>query len=150
MWSRDGISAPQPWVGVCMLAAVLAGSFNHRLRVSAYAYAAAARVNFPMYNGSNPKSWLTRIEQYFYLHNTPDTRKMDALVATEGDASPRQFGSVSDYVTTYIARLVHVPGLAEPYCLGVFSNGLREEMHLKIGSHEARTLPSHYSLGQRE
>lgn len=90
-----------------------------------------------MYNGSNRESWLTRIEQYFYLHNTPGTRKMDALVAMEGDASPRQFGSVSGYVTTYIARLVHVPGLAESYCLGVFLNGL----HLKIGSREARPLP---------
>lgn len=52
----------------------------------------------------------------------------------------KQTGTVSEYADLFISRLIHVPKLAEDYCLGLFLHGLREDIRLRIRSKDATDL----------
>lgn len=75
-----------------------------------------------------------KLEMLRMFGSNPTANPCEALVRT------RQTGTVGEYATAFIARLVHVPGLAEFYYLGLFLNVLRDDILLKIRSRYARTL----------
>ncbi|KAL6559408.1 hypothetical protein OROGR_004525 [Orobanche gracilis] len=52
----------------------------------------------------------------------------------------RQTETVSEYAYLVTSRLVHIPGIADNYCLGMFLHGLKDEIRLRIHSRDAQDL----------
>ncbi|KAL8503204.1 hypothetical protein ACS0TY_022091 [Phlomoides rotata] len=70
------------------------------------------------------------------------TNPYEALVAT------RQTGTVDEYCDEFIARLSSVPNLSDPVALGMFLNGLKDEIRGKIRSKDAEEIHSTMHLAR--
>lgn len=65
------------------------------------------------------------------FESKPLAKTIEALVQT------KQTEIAGEYVTKFITCLVHMPGLEESYCLGLFLSGLGDNIQLKIQSRDA-------------
>ncbi|KAH6798946.1 hypothetical protein C2S51_035430 [Perilla frutescens var. frutescens] len=72
----------------------------------------------------------------------PLVNPFEALIFTQ------QLGIVNEYVDLFISRLVHVPGLADTYCLGMFLHRLKEEIRLRIRSRDTKDLFETFHLAR--
>ena len=133
----------------------------------------AIKIQFPMFNGVDPLGWLARAKQYFHIHNTSETLKLQmALICMEGTAlhwarwledqnpeltwtqfrkqllhryagemvknsykflvAAKQSRSIAEYIREFETRATQIKGLTDELCLGLFLNGLHEDIRVQI------------------
>ncbi|KAK6141787.1 hypothetical protein DH2020_024462 [Rehmannia glutinosa] len=72
----------------------------------------------------------------------PRTRKFEThrKYETQSLAATTQTGTVDEYVDMFISRAAHVHGLSDSHSLGLFLNGLRNDIRIRIRSKDAADL----------
>lgn len=145
------------------------------------------KVDFPKFDGGDPRGWIMKAEKYFRYYQTPEDLKVDvASMYLEGDAldtyswissgheiryweelvqilqeqfgpaefqnpdahlcAIKQIGSVNDYKQEFVRRSSRVSGWPEHCLLGVFLNGLKDELQADVKIHKPRTVYKAVSL----
>ncbi|XP_028807937.1 uncharacterized protein LOC114762595 [Neltuma alba] len=118
-----------------------------------------SKVEFPKYEGGDPRGWVMEAEKYFRYYQTPEELKVDvAAMNLEGDAldnfkiqmfiyaNIKQTGSVHEYRQEFARRVSRVHGWPEHCLLGVFINGLKEELQYDVKIQKPRTVYKAASL----
>ncbi|KAL7116648.1 hypothetical protein ACP275_03G017300 [Erythranthe tilingii] len=144
-------------------------------------------MDFPKYDGGDPRGWILKAEKYFRYYQTPEELKVDvAAMYLEGDAldffdwinrerillywddlvralqenygpaefqnpneylcSIQQVGSVTEYRQEFAKRSSRVTNWPDHCLLGVFLNGLRDELKADVRIHKPRTVYKAMSL----
>ena len=145
------------------------------------------KMEFPKFDGGDPRGWILKAEKYFRYYQTPDELKVDiAAMYLEGDAldlfawinsertllyweelvkalqenygpaefqnpdehlcSIKQVGSVQEYRQEFAKRAARVKNWPEHCLLGVFINGLKEELKSDVRIHKPRSVYKALSL----
>ncbi|XP_028802776.1 uncharacterized protein LOC114757959 [Neltuma alba] len=146
-----------------------------------------SKVEFPKFEGGDPRGWVMKAEKYFRYYQTPEDLKVDvAAMNLEGDAldvftwvssgrsinywddliqifqehfgpaefqnpdvylcSIKQLGSVQEYRQEFVRRSSRVHGWPKHCLLGVFINGLKEELQSDVKIQKPRTVYKAASL----
>ncbi|KAH0661065.1 hypothetical protein KY290_027036 [Solanum tuberosum] len=144
-------------------------------------------MDFPRFEGGDPRGWILKVEKYFCYYQTPDEHKVDiAAMYLEGDAldlfswinrertllyweelvkalqenygpaefqnpnehlcSIRQTGSIQEYRKEFAKSSSRVTKWPDHSLLGVFMNGLKEELKSDVRIHKPRTVYKAMSL----
>lgn len=145
------------------------------------------KIDFPIFNGGDPRGWILKAEKYFKYYQIPDTEKVEiASMHLEGDAldlyswlsddqsmtfweelvqaftknfgpaefqnpdeylcSIKQTASVQEYRQEFAKRSSRVSNWPDHCLLGVFLNGLKEELKADVRIHKPRTVYNAMSL----
>ncbi|KAJ0442677.1 putative nucleotidyltransferase, Ribonuclease H [Helianthus annuus] len=145
------------------------------------------KIDFPAYDGGDPRGWVLKAEKYFSYYQIPDEEKVDvASMHLEGDAldlfswlstdqtikvweelvlafqknfgpaefqnpdeylcSIKQTGSVQEYRQEFAKRSARVSNWPENCLLGVFLNGLKDELKADVRIQKPRTVYNAASL----
>ncbi|XP_018633615.1 uncharacterized protein [Nicotiana tomentosiformis] len=145
------------------------------------------KMEFPRFEGGDPRGWILKAEKYFCYYQTPEEHKVDiAAMYLEGDAldlfswinrertllyweelvkalqenygpaefqnpdehlcSIQQTGSVQEYRQEFAKRSSRVTNWSDHCLLGVFLNGLKEELKSDVRIHKPRTVYRAMSL----
>ena len=146
-----------------------------------------SKIDFPKFEGGDPRGWIMNAEKYFRYYQTPENLKVDvASMYLEGHAldtytwissrktihywdelvqilneqfGPAEFqnpdaflckikqtGTVNEYKQEFVSRSSRVTGWPEHCLLGVFLNGLKEELQADVKIHKPRTVYKAVSL----
>ncbi|XP_027157202.1 uncharacterized protein LOC113758631 [Coffea eugenioides] len=117
------------------------------------------KVEFPKFDGSNPREWVRRCEKFFRLCRIPDSQHMDLVeLHLDGKASIWEDDVIEEFnkfhqtftVIAYqekfeelrAAVMLKVPGLTESYYISSFLSGLKEEIKFVVKIHKPATLQS--------
>ncbi|KAF2313837.1 hypothetical protein GH714_018224 [Hevea brasiliensis] len=107
------------------------------------------KVEMPSFDGADPVGWVARTEQYFEIHGIQNELKVSlALVSMEGAPLHwlRWLRQRNPHLTweqlreELMQRASRVPDISDRQCLGFFLNGLREDIRLRLRSHETTDL----------
>ncbi|CAH9112200.1 unnamed protein product [Cuscuta europaea] len=146
-----------------------------------------AKVDFPKFDGGDPRGWILKAEKYFRYYQVPDNQKVEiASMSLEGEAldvfawmngeesilyweelvkllqenfglaefqnpdeylcNIRQSGSIQEYRQEFSRRVSRVHDWPEHCLLGVFINGLKEDLKADVRIHKPRTVYQAMSL----
>ncbi|XP_012855103.1 PREDICTED: uncharacterized protein LOC105974534 [Erythranthe guttata] len=145
------------------------------------------KMEFPRFDGGDPRGWILKAEKYFRYYQTPEEIKVDiAAMYLEGDAldlfswlnnertlvyweelvkalqknygpaefqnpdehlcSIHQTGTIQEYRQEFAKRSARVSNWPDHCLLGVFLNGLREDLKADVRIHKPRTVYKAMSL----
>ena len=145
------------------------------------------KVEFPKFDGGDPRGWILKAEKYFRYYQTPEESKVDvAAMYLEGDAldlfawvnsertllyweelvkilqeqygpaefqnpdeylgAVKQTGTVQEYRLEFAKRAARVKNWPEHCLLGIFLNGLKEELKADVRIHKPRSVYKAVSL----
>ncbi|KAH0693255.1 hypothetical protein KY285_020352 [Solanum tuberosum] len=122
-------------------------------------------MEFPRFEGGDPRGWILKAEKYFCYYQTKEEHKVDIVAMyLEGDAldlfswinqfqnpdehlyNIQQTGSVQEYRQEFAKRSSRVTNWPDHCLLGVFLNGLKEELKSDVRIHKPRTVYRAMSL----
>ncbi|KAD5318401.1 hypothetical protein E3N88_18347 [Mikania micrantha] len=114
------------------------------------------KIEFPSFSEGDQRGWILKAENYFRYYNIPEEEKVDVgSMHLEGDALDlfswlstdqeiefciKQTGSVQAYRQEFAERLARVTNWPDHCLLGVFLNGLKEELKADVRLHKPRTV----------
>ncbi|KAD6119041.1 hypothetical protein E3N88_10312 [Mikania micrantha] len=110
------------------------------------------KIEFPTYSDGDLRGWILKAEKYFRYYHIPDEEKVDvASMHLEGDALDlfsclKQTGTVQEYRQEFAKRSSRVTNWPDHCLLGVFLNGLKEELKSDVRIHKPRTVYKAMSL----
>ncbi|KAD7479902.1 hypothetical protein E3N88_03038 [Mikania micrantha] len=107
-------------------------------------------IDFPSFNGGDSRGWILKAEKYFRFYNTLDEEKVDvAAIHHNPDeylCSVKQTGTIMEYRQEFTRRSSRVNNWPGHCLLGVFLNGLKDELKADVRIHKPRTVYKAVSL----
>nr|GEU46448.1 retrotransposon Gag domain, retroviral aspartyl protease [Tanacetum cinerariifolium] len=117
------------------------------------------KIDFPNFSGGDPRGWMLKAKKYFRYYQIPDEEKeelVQAFTKNFGQAefqnpdeflcSIKQTGSIQEYRQEFAKRSSRVSNWRDHCLLGVFLNGLKDELKSYARIHKPRTVYSAMSL----
>nr|GEU49764.1 retrotransposon Gag domain, retroviral aspartyl protease [Tanacetum cinerariifolium] len=121
------------------------------------------KIDFSIFSSGDPRGWLMKAEKYFKYYQIPDEEKsffweelVQAFTRSFGLAefqnpdeflcSIKQTGSVHEYRQEFAKRSSRVSNWPDHCLLGVFLNGLKDELKSYVRIHKPHTVYSAMSL----
>nr|GEV45154.1 retrotransposon Gag domain, retroviral aspartyl protease [Tanacetum cinerariifolium] len=113
------------------------------------------KIDFPAYVGGDPRGWILKAEKFFRVYQIPYVEKIDvASMHLEAEfqnpdeylCSIKQTGSVQEYKKDFARRSARVSNWPKNCLLGVFLNGLKEELKIDVRIQKPRTVYNAASL----
>nr|GEU80688.1 retrotransposon Gag domain, retroviral aspartyl protease [Tanacetum cinerariifolium] len=113
------------------------------------------KIEFPKFQGGDPRGWILKAKKYFRYHKTPDESKMEiASMYLEGDTldlfawisaehNHLYWEELAPYKNTdnkMKKRVARVHDLPDHYLLGVFLCGLKDELKVDVRIHKPRNV----------
>ncbi|KAI9190886.1 hypothetical protein LWI28_000257 [Acer negundo] len=93
------------------------------------------KIDFPSYEGKgDPSIWLSKVEQFFRLHDIPE--------------NDQQTGTVQDYQDKFEKLLAKVGPLEQPRQVSSFVDGLRDSIHTDVRANKPQTLATTIGLAR--
>ncbi|KAH0781573.1 hypothetical protein KY290_001171 [Solanum tuberosum] len=117
------------------------------------------KMEFPKYEGGDPRGWILKAEKYFQNYQTPNDCKDELMKVMQENYGPAEFqnpdehlcsiqqtGSVFEYRQELAKRAACVQTWPEHCLLGVFLSGLREDLRVDVRIHKPRSVYKAMSL----
>ncbi|XP_026459427.1 uncharacterized protein LOC113360095 [Papaver somniferum] len=118
------------------------------------------KVDFPRFNGSNPRGWALKYERYFAFHKFPDEERVD-MAAIHFDSQDNYVGSFNKLAQTttvedYFDKWEHYKGfmvannptLPESFYTLSFISGLKEEIRAAVQMFKSETATEAFVLAR--
>ncbi|KAF7841564.1 retrotransposon gag domain, Retroviral aspartyl protease [Senna tora] len=121
------------------------------------------KMEFPKFEGGDPRGWILKAKKYFRYYQTPDELKVDiAAMYLEGDAldlfawintehtilywEELQLGSVQEYRQEFAKHATKVKNWPKHCLLQLFLRGLKPELKADVRVHKPRSVYKAMSL----
>ncbi|PWA41621.1 retrotransposon gag domain, Retroviral aspartyl protease [Artemisia annua] len=112
------------------------------------------KIDFPTFSDGDPRGWILKAEKYFRYYNVPEEERVvvaamhlegDALdlyswLSTDQNIDIKQTGTIQEYRQEFAKRSSRVTNWPEHCLLGVFLNGLKDDLKADVRIHKPRTV----------